>query len=127
MQFAFEPDAGTSLSALEHAIRTNTAGGIGPFVKETHTIDTRPRANGVCDDRRKDATDKALRMVDAPRFLRTERGFQGRRKLDEIAKAIPSVDSGQTFQRNSETRTCQSICNWMRSVALLTRLTKQER
>jgi hypothetical protein len=26
----------------------------------------------------KDATDSALRMVDAPRFLRTERGFQGR-------------------------------------------------
>jgi len=41
------------------------------------------------------------------------------------ASAIPSVDSGQTFQRNSETRTCQSICNWMRPVTLLTRLTNK--
>src|SRR6202040_924441 len=37
----------------------------------------------------------------------------------------PSVDSGQKFQRNSETRTCQSICNWMRPVTLLTRLTNK--
>src|SRR6266478_2725897 len=41
------------------------------------------------------------------------------------AKAISSVDSGQTFQRNSETRTCQSICNCMRPVTLLTRLTNK--
>jgi hypothetical protein len=38
-----------------------------------------------------------------------------------------AIDFGQRFQRKTETRTSRSICNWMKPVILLARLTNKNR